>query len=171
MSRVLPFTFAPNANVQNVPSRLHLGTKTLPYVNTTLALGMRDLWAVAVVSGRFLSLMSRFSGAACPQNSTAVWYRIFIAWPCRHRKACSRTEIGAKAFLPDPSLLDGRSPLGWFRAPARNPLWRSTGCAKMRYRCVARVNNCETQTQHEDVGGFEGRYVRQALKQRPPVRS
>lgn len=143
--RVLPFAFAHYANDQNVPSRLHLGIGTLPYVNKTFPLGMQDLWAGAVVPGRFLSLMSRFSGAPCPQNPTAVWYRIFIEWPCRHRKACSCTEIGAKAFLPDPSLLDGCSPLGWFRAPARNPLWRSTGYAKMRHRCVARVNNCETK--------------------------
>lgn len=77
-----------------------------------------------------------------------------------------RTEIGAKAkscqahlprvlavhsvgFEPWPVIHRGAPP----------------GHAKMRHRCVARVKQLRDQTQREETGGFEGWYLRQALKQ------
>lgn len=152
---------------------MHLGTETLSYVNRTFSPGMQYLWAGAVVPGRYLSLMSRFSGASCPHCKC----RSLV--PFTHRVAVqtarrTRTEIGAKAVLPDPSIVGARRPLGWFRAPARNPQWRSTGHAKMRHRCVARVKQLRDQTRHEEVGGFEGWYLRRVLKQEsrhPEVRA
>lgn len=154
--QVLRFAFARFAGDQDVPSHYDASG------HRDIAIRQHDIFP------RNARFMGRCGGTrqisqpyvpvlrcTMPANATAVWYRLFIEWPCRPQGVRAQ-QIGAKAVLPDPSIVGGRSPLGWFRAPARNPLWRSTGYAKMRHRCVARVNNCKTKHNLKRQAGLKG---------------
>lgn len=84
-----------------VLSTMRLSRELSPYINTTSPFGMHELWASAVASGRFLSLMSRFSGAHSKCRLVQFIHRVAVQTARR-----PRTEIGAKADLPDPSVPD-----------------------------------------------------------------
>lgn len=110
--------------------------------------------------------------ALCPGSQvqhgrfpSAVWYRLFIEWPCRPQGVSSAQKLGPRqscqAHLPRVLAVHSVGFEPWPVIHRGAP----PDHAKMRHRCVARVKTLRDQTQHEEVGGFEGWYLRQALKQ------
>lgn len=110
-TRWLPFKFAGYAGNENAPSMLstmHLGIKTLPYVNTTLctrdARFMGQCGGARQISQPYVPVLRC---ARCPHSKCRLV-------PVIHRVAVQtarrpRTEIGAKAVLPDPSIVEGQT--------------------------------------------------------------
>lgn len=104
--RGLPFKFTSNADDEsgaksaehNAPLRTNIAIRQ----HDTCARGMQDLWAGAVVPGRLLSLMSRFSGARIPSAVLApVIHRVAVQTP--QGRPPHTMKLGPRQVLPDPS--------------------------------------------------------------------